>query len=181
MIDGAIIELRVAYDVEMSDYSVRYKCSASARGAHRGEYDDVFEFHKGKVTTVVPTFVIEVLSEKFDRGLCTVDFFFRHIEVVDENYAFFTDRGTENSFTTFIELTIDGVLCLIRGGLRRKGQANILETFVQGLGQEGEYILRFTGTCWSRSDHVTGITHKQFQEEKISRGIGGRNGHFVVA
>lgn len=58
MIYGCIIELGVAYDVEMSDYSVCNEGPASAGGAHGGEDDDVFEFHEGKVPAVVPAFVV---------------------------------------------------------------------------------------------------------------------------
>jgi hypothetical protein len=46
--------------------------------------------------------MIEVLSDKLDGWLSTISLFFRHVEVIDEDYAFFTNWWTVVTFSTLL-------------------------------------------------------------------------------
>ena len=70
--------------------------------------------------------MVEVLTNQLKRRLCTISFFLGHVEVIDENYAFFTNRRTIIAFSSLLHFAVDGVLGLIRSSLSRKRKRNVL-------------------------------------------------------
>jgi hypothetical protein len=76
---GLVIQLSISNHIEMPYEPSSDLGSSSARGTECCQKDDVLDFHKLLILSVVPPVMIQELSQKFNRRLCTVLLFFRHV------------------------------------------------------------------------------------------------------
>lgn len=74
-----IIQLSVSNHIEMPYDSCSDLGSSSSRWTKCGQKDDIFDLHELLILSVVPSIMIQELSQKFNRRLCAVLLFFRHI------------------------------------------------------------------------------------------------------
>jgi hypothetical protein len=88
-----------------------------------------------EIFSIVPTFVIEVLADEFDGGLCSVLLLLGHVEVVDENNASFADGRSVDSLAQFVQFAVDGILGLVAAGLCAEDHADVLILFAEFLGE----------------------------------------------
>lgn len=70
--------------------------------------------------------MIQELAQKLNGWLGPIFLFFRHVKIIDENNIFFSDGGSENSSSYFLQFKVDGVLGLVGRSLSTKCNGNVL-------------------------------------------------------
>lgn len=111
--------------------------------------------------------MVEILSDQFDWRLGAVGLLFGHVEIVDEDDAFFADWWTVVSFTSFLHLGVDGVLGLIGASLCREGQRDILISIRHACCQEFAAVERFTSTSRPQSQHMVVMGQQHLDQMPI--------------
>lgn len=101
-LDAAVVEFGVGEEVEVSDHPAGDDGLAAAWRAHCAEHHHVFEVPQCQLFSVVPPFVVQELSQNFNRRLSPVFFLFRHVQVVHENYHLLLQRRPIDSSSTFV-------------------------------------------------------------------------------
>mmetsp|Transcript_3271 Transcript_3271/g.5419 ORF Transcript_3271/g.5419 Transcript_3271/m.5419 type:complete len:273 (+) Transcript_3271:4098-4916(+) len=132
--NGPIRHLRERQEVEVAEKTVRHRVSASAGRTHRS---DKLGIHDGSEMAwrlpLVPTTMIEPLSEQLNRRLRKVLFALRHVEVVHEDDVLLADRRPKHAFSPLVHLGIDDVLGHVGRGPSREGH------------EDGDNLRRHTG------------------------------------
>ncbi len=160
-VDGVIVEFGVCNDIKVSDETRSNECSSSAWWSHRRQADQSFKFHELKVFSVVPSFVVHVLSDQLNWRLCSVLLLFGHVEIVHEDDALFTDGRSVDTFSEFVQFSVDCVLCLVAAGLGTKHHSNILILFAQLFINKLANVKRFTCTRWSHIQYMLFIGNQK--------------------
>jgi hypothetical protein len=128
-LDASIIQLGVGEEIEMPDHSTGNDGLSSSGGSHGTEHHHVLEVSQSQLFPVVPSFVVQELTQDFNRRLSTVLFFFRHVQIIYEYYHLLLKRRPVNSSSTFVSFRVNCVLGLVGRGLGREGNGDILISF----------------------------------------------------
>jgi hypothetical protein len=111
-IQGLVFKRSQGNQREMSKDSGSDERTSSSWWTHssyQSSMDDLFERFLF-VLVLIPSTLIQILSEELDRRLSSVFFFGGHVEIVNKEDAVVLGFGTVLSFSNFIELSIDDIL-----------------------------------------------------------------------
>ena len=97
----------------MSDESIGDESSSTSRRTHSAKHHQIFKIHVHKCFAVKPALVVHELSNKLERWLGTICLLFGHVQIIDKYNAFFTNRRTIVTFSSFLHLTVYSILGLI--------------------------------------------------------------------
>lgn len=70
--------------------------------------------------------MVQILPNQLNRRLSTEFLFLRHVQIINENNVFFSNRRTIDSSLYLFEFQIDCVLSLVGRGLGTECYRNIL-------------------------------------------------------
>ena len=118
--DNVRRELSVGEHIEVTHKPVCDESSTSSWWPHSTKDNQVFKFHKKQSLSIIPAFVIHKLPNQLKGRLCSIGFLFGHVQIINKNYAFFAYGWTVVSFSSFLHLTVDGILGLISSSLSWK-------------------------------------------------------------
>ena len=107
-----MIHFSIGKQIEMPNHPGCDIGSPSSRWTQRCEQDNALNSEQLLIPSIVPHMMIQKLPQEFDWGLCTVLFFFGHVEIIDEENAEILWFGSVLSFSDFIQFPIDDVLGL---------------------------------------------------------------------
>jgi hypothetical protein len=107
----------------MSQNSGCYKGSASSGWTHGSNENSFYDISEGLffILVLIPSSLIEELSNKLNWWLCAVLLLRRHIEVIHKHNAL-ACLGTVKAFSLSVHLAVDDVLCLDGGSLSGEAQ-----------------------------------------------------------
>mmetsp|Transcript_53894 Transcript_53894/g.129885 ORF Transcript_53894/g.129885 Transcript_53894/m.129885 type:complete len:508 (+) Transcript_53894:1582-3105(+) len=115
-----IVHLCVVDHVEVAEETGRHRV-ASAAGRTKGRQQDaVDDTPEHTLLAVIPALVIAPLPQQLDRRLRKVLLALRHVQVVNEDDVLAASDRTIDTTSTLLQLAVDGVLGLVRTGLRRE-------------------------------------------------------------
>lgn len=72
------------------------------------------------------------------------------------------------TFPSFVEFGVYLVLCLVRCGLGRKCNRNVLKVVRQTSCQELHYVERFAGSCGPGTEDIVVVLNQKFGHVSIS-------------
>ncbi len=70
--------------------------------------------------------MIQILPDDLNRWLCAIRFLLRHVEIINENNAFLSNRRSIVPLSPLFHLAVHSVLRLIGACLCRKHQTDVL-------------------------------------------------------
>ena len=92
-----MIHLSIGKQIEMPNHPGCDISSPSSRWTQRCKQDNALNSEQLLIPSIVPAMMIQKLPQEFDWGLCTVLFFFGHVEIIDKDDIFFTYRSSIDS------------------------------------------------------------------------------------
>ena len=88
------VEFIVTHHVEMPNNSGSNLSFSSSRWTQSSQNQNILYLHELLIFSVVPTLMVQKLSQKLNRRLGFELFLLWHIQVINENYIFFAYRST---------------------------------------------------------------------------------------
>ena len=116
-IDNVSRQICVGQHIIMSHQTTCNIGTTSSWWTHSAQNNQVFQSHKEKGLSVIPSFVIHVLPYDFEGRLSSECLFFGHVKIINKNDAFFTNGRTIVSFSSLLHLAVNGILSLIDSSL----------------------------------------------------------------
>jgi hypothetical protein len=118
--NGLVVKFSVRNHVEMPYESWRNLSSSSTGWTEGCQNDDVLYFHELLILPVVPSFMIQELSQQLNWRLCSVLFFFGHVQIIHKNNILFANRCPENTSFNFFQFEVNRILGLVGRSLCRE-------------------------------------------------------------
>jgi hypothetical protein len=103
----------VSNDVEVTDKSSRDLRSTASWWFHSRKHGSILDEHELQIFSVVPSFVVHILSKDFDWGLSTIGFLLGHIQVIDKNDAFLAHGWAVIASSSLVHFRVNSVLSLV--------------------------------------------------------------------
>ena len=113
------LQIGVGEDVEMTLESSCDDRSATSWWSHSSTHDQTLELPEWLFfgLPLIPATVVKELSDQLQRRLGTILFFLWHVEIIDEDDIFLSNRWSVNTLTSFLNLVIERILDLVGRGL----------------------------------------------------------------
>lgn len=117
---------------------------------------------------IIPTFVVQVLSDELQGWLGPKGLFLGHVEVVDEDDALLANGRTIVSLPPLLHLGVDRVLSLVGPRLGRKSQRNVLVGVSEPGGQQFGAVERLASPGGAESQHMVIPSEQEFDQVSVS-------------
>lgn len=122
-----IIKLSKTNKINMPKYSRSNECFSSSRcshGCYEYQIDQLLEWFFF-VSVIIPSSLIDHLSENFNRWLCSPLFLLGHIQIIHKDNSF-SCFGSKYASSLFIDLPINDILSLCACSLCTESHFNTL-------------------------------------------------------
>mmetsp|Transcript_11712 Transcript_11712/g.17848 ORF Transcript_11712/g.17848 Transcript_11712/m.17848 type:complete len:936 (+) Transcript_11712:4723-7530(+) len=155
-------KVSVSQEVEVAHHTSSDGIPTTSRRSHGGDEDDIFNLHEGLLLlrAIVPTLVVHPLAKDFNRRLGSILFLLGHVQIIDEDDESLASGRSINTLSSLFELLIEGVLSLVRRGLCREGDGDVLVVLGHVVGQQDADIDGLTSSRGARAEDVL-LVHKQ--------------------
>jgi len=120
----------------MANKSTCDKSTSSSGWTHGRKHNKSFKLNPLEIFSIVPAFMIEILTNEFNGRLSSVFFLFWHVEIINEDNTLFAYWWAIHSLSQFIQFSINSVLSLITACLRTENHANVLIILAELFGQQ---------------------------------------------
>jgi len=113
--DVLLAQIGIGQEVEMSLEPLGKGGSTTARWSHSRNEDDILDPHERLLLfgSVVPSLMIHPLSDELDWWLGTILFLLWHVQIINENDEPLAGWWTINTFSSLLELLVEGLLGLV--------------------------------------------------------------------
>mmetsp|Transcript_27981 Transcript_27981/g.68358 ORF Transcript_27981/g.68358 Transcript_27981/m.68358 type:complete len:434 (+) Transcript_27981:5687-6988(+) len=185
---GLGVKLSHRDDVEPPEEARGDEGAAAAGGAHRAHVHHVDNVAEGLFLEIVPPVVVHELPEDLDGRLRAVDLLCGHVEVVDKDNSLLAHGGPVDALAALVELGVNDVLRLQRGGLRGEAEGDdgelVLVQPVEQVVVDVDRLARPRGPHEQQPHAVEGVRelrvlHADVEEEGVPGGVDGGDNDLV--
>lgn len=115
------IWLDVVDQVELGKHALAHFSTTTTRLAHRGDQLQIAHEVLLDLLAIKPVAIVDPLTQKLNRRLCTEDFHAGHVQVINKGDSFeFAALGLEAVLCTTIELRLNNLLNTLGGSTSRE-------------------------------------------------------------